>query len=838
MKPSPSHVRFTKWLAAIALVLLGTMGWAWWMVAQHGEEWKRLGVEALNENVTGTLTIETIGLSWWRSFPDVSVDLTQVSIQSPQGQEWFHAQRLGMEIDVWSLMWDHPTLKTLTMDEGSLFLEEVASGRWNVDGLLAPKERLEDNPSLASLPLMEITGMAVEAQWRDGSSWSGRLVQASIEPGLEGLSWSWEMDVKEVQGSGGDLPPLQPFGLSFSGTARQGASDKWEGEGKLSAAGMSSHWGAFMTGSDYTVELECTNVTFDALDDLLVRGPWSGKWSSEHQLALQVKLTEGGVEVDWNAPENDVHLAPAWTGLSMALNGSLQAKGSASRGQSGPWRWEVTEAKLQGAGWQMEGSVMPEDHSALAFQGKASLDMVTPFDAWVPSMSESIRSALPASGKTHAEGRLRLHPTDGFISFEGSIQLQRWAGVLDGIPYLIDAPSLAWRPSSLDADSLFVQWAGNEGWLQCRGLTPRTWWEGGALKGTVDIDATRLSVDPILTFWDHLDKRPATEALLLTPGSSLALNVSSQFLEWDNLECTELSLRSECTHNRWNIRSARLKGLEGQAQLEGGLKPGRAGWMLGLRGTLDDVSLPELFSTYQDFGQGLLRHEHLQGAVSLAGSLAMSWDLGGGWHGEQFTASLETEIRHGHLQGLEAFDDMANYLAEHRLMAPLVDPDDLRGRLKDIDFRPIDQHIEVSQRRVDLPKTLIESSAMNLSVEGVYTFDHLMDYTIGFALRDLRASASDALGVMEDDGLGSQFFLNMSGPVSEPIYSYDRAAARTHRKNAVEAEKQRLREALRGESPKDPRPKRPRLLDRVRQDQEDAAPDRSDLLNPDDDDYL
>ena len=58
------------------------------------------------------------------------------------------------------------------------------------------------------------------------------------------------------------------------------------------------------------------------------------------------------------------------------------------------------------------------------------------------------------------------------------------------------------------------------------------------------------------------------------------------------------------------------------------------------------------------------------------------------------------------------------------------------------------------------------------------------------------------------------------------------------RKNAVEAEKQRLREALRGESPKDPRPKRPRLLDRVRQDQEDAAPDRSDLLNPDDDDYL
>jgi hypothetical protein len=113
-----------------------------------------------------------------------------------------------------------------------------------------------------------------------------------------------------------------------------------------------------------------------------------------------------------------------------------------------------------------------------------------------------------------------------------------------------------------------------------------------------------------------------------------------------------------------------------------------------------------------------------------------------------------------------------------------------------------------------------------------------MDYTIGFALRDLRASASDALGVMEDDGLGSQFFLNMSGPVSEPVYSYDRAAARAHRKSAVEAEKQRLRDALRGEAPEEPRRERPKLLDRVRKSQEDAAPDRSDLLNPDDDDYL
>ena len=54
--------------------------------------------------------------------------------------------------------------------------------------------------------------------------------------------------------------------------------------------------------------------------------------------------------------------------------------------------------------------------------------------------------------------------------------------------------------------------------------------------------------------------------------------------------------------------------------------------------------------------------------------------------------------------------------------------------------------------------TVIESSAMNVAIEGTYDFDSNIDYTLGFALRDLRAGASDAFGEMEDDGLGNQFF--------------------------------------------------------------------------------
>ena len=53
---------------------------------------------------------------------------------------------------------------------------------------------------------------------------------------------------------------------------------------------------------------------------------------------------------------------------------------------------------------------------------------------------------------------------------------------------------------------------------------------------------------------------------------------------------------------------------------------------------------------------------------------------------------------------------------------------------------------------------------------------------------------------MEDDGLGNQFFLNMSGPLDAPVYRYDREAAKEHRRNAIDEEKARLLNALKGDS--------------------------------------
>ena len=62
---------------------------------------------------------------------------------------------------------------------------------------------------------------------------------------------------------------------------------------------------------------------------------------------------------------------------------------------------------------------------------------------------------------------------------------------------------------------------------------------------------------------------------------------------------------------------------------------------------------------------------------------------------------------------------------------------------------------------------------MNINLEGSYAFDGDMDYTLGFAMRDLRSTEEGQFGPIEDDGLGQQFFIQMHGNVASPDYRWD-----------------------------------------------------------------
>ena len=852
-----SFPRWLGWIFAAPLLLGVVLGGVAW---QRGDAWKARALDAFNQELAGELDVTEMTLSWWNGFPDLSVDLADVALISPQLDTVVFAKRVGLELRFWSLWGHSPELKSVTLDEGHVHVLQDAAGRWNLLDLVASDSKRNTDAKTLTVGHIFLRDLDVSWSLEDQTSGSLNLLSAEVDLPTPSNPLRWTASASNAIVTHSDLPPLRPVNVDFHGTWSLGETQNWACEGGVSLHGISASWNAQGAGEgNWSASLVVPKLTQRWLNSVWIDPPWDRKVTLENALSLNVLLQPGSTEIQWKTTRDAFQIAPHWTGLTMAVQGICSGSGSFKQ-EFGAWQWRVDEASVSGPGWALEGSLRPTSSRRIQFEGQGQLDASTPLDAWIPNVPMAAKSVLPVSGTATARGSLVWDTALGIQSMLGSLSLSQVAGSLDGQPYLLEAPEIRLESKSCSGESLVFQWAGNEADIDVATLSWPALFHGSALTGDLRIQARSIHVDPILQWWEHLDRADTETAVLLPPGSDLNVQVNSDVLEWNALSCTNLAARTKVTHNRWAIQSAQIEGLEGRAHVEGSLAPGRAGWLLSLRGTADDISLPKLFSTYGNFGQTLIRHDHLSGALSTAGTLGMSWDLLGNWHGEDFTASLQTAIAYGRLQNLEVFDDVADYLEGHRLMAPLVDPNDLRERLRDVAFEPVSQHIDVRGEEVWLPMTVIESSAMNVAIQGTYDFESNIDYTLGFALRDLRTSASDSFGEMEDDGLGNQFFLRMSGPVEAPEYAYDRDAAKEHRRAAISAEKQRLKDALRQKNepanapppeagiginnPLQPPPseaqpssetQRPSLLDRVK-----TPRDRSgkDLLNPDDEDYL
>lgn len=839
---APSKMIRVVWI--VVALTAGCAGTVAALTQLYGDAWKQQGVALLNNQIQGELVVQHVDLSWWNGFPNISVDLWEASLTLPASSDTLlAATRIGVEMDVWTLWKNSPELSSMTWSGGHLQMVEMPDGSWNFSSLLNVTP--EDSTADLHLDKVVLEDVEVQAMFHDGRLWQGQL--RKVDASQQGRGhWSWDVRASQVQLPHPEVPALHPLDVEAEGQLTWADDTGWASRGTGSLSGLGVVWNASQRPNQPPEVDVASTLTQSKLEGILVEAPWRNMGSFGHAVKLDATCRNGSWQATWNAPQADVQLAPSFTGLTMALQGECEGRGALRQTRDG-LAWEVTQGAVKGPGWKLVGHASPHGAGGVAFHGTGDLDMSTPLLAWWPEVPAWVTSAWPAAGHAHAEGTVRWDPGMVLPELEVVTSLDAWMGTFEGAPYQLSCPKLQAQKDILNAETLEVQWSGNDATLELRNVDFIQALRGGALEGELDIAARALHADPWITWLSAGE--PSDKAVLLPPGSELAVSLASNKLLWGALECTNVRTQARVQHDRCTLLSVGLRGLEGEAQVEGSLKPGRAGWALTLRGAAEDVSLPLLFETYGNFDQTLLRHEHLGGAVSLAGNLGMSWTLDGSWRSDQFTASVETSIDHGRLRGLEVFDDVADYLDAHRLMAPLVDPEDLRSRLADVAFNPVSQRLDVSQNVVRLPKTTIQSSAMNVSIEGDYHFDEVMDYTMGFALRDLRASASDDVGVMEDDGLGSQFFLNMSGPLDAPVYRYDREAAKEHRRNAIDEEKARLLNALKGDSdgptggtgtsdPDIEPEERGPLLGRKNRGERRNQNKQDNLLNPDDEDYL
>jgi hypothetical protein len=209
------------------------------------------------------------------------------------------------------------------------------------------------------------------------------------------------------------------------------------------------------------------------------------------------------------------------------------------------------------------------------------------------------------------------------------------------------------------------------------------------------------------------------------------------------------------------------------------------------------IDIRKLFFAFEEFGQEVVTSANLRGrcAVDAVFTASMSEKLQ--LDPKSIVSSIDLTIENGELIALQSLADIAAYMRENKLISPFIEVDRLEEKMRHIRFATLENRIEIKDERIYLPMMDVKSSAIDIKASGSHWFDDRIDYSVGLYLRDILVRKDRTeFGDIEDDGLGSRFFLSMKGTVDNPQFGYDRNAKKEIRKEERQAERETLKQIL------------------------------------------
>lgn len=261
---------------------------------------------------------------------------------------------------------------------------------------------------------------------------------------------------------------------------------------------------------------------------------------------------------------------------------------------------------------------------------------------------------------------------------------------------------------------------------------------------------------------------------------------------------------------------------------------------------LNDIDIHTLFYEFDDFGQTTMQSKHLKGRLTASVAFAANWSKQLEIDMPSIEAESDVKLENGELIEFEPVKAMSKFIK--------VD------ELSHIYFSNLSNHIVIRDRKILIPTTEIQSSALNLSAYGTHDFDNNIDYHVRVGLRELlskkflknKPKQVDADGeTVQDDGRGgSNLFLLVTGTAENPKVRYDVGAVKNKIKEDLKKEKFVLKDILKKEfGPKDAgnkddgnnqnsTPKDDKMLNfdknKKKKDKKNATPDNQPVIEWDD----
>ena len=805
--------RLLRWAVVVLVVLGGFTAWLAWQA--QGLEARV--IEAVRPHLATDVAIGSVSVSLWSVWPDVEVILGDVAVEDAvdRGRNFLELQEVGFRMSCLPLLENRLEVKALRLEGGRIRLNRKKDGRENwhfwVDS------DAEEGPELEgwNVDALGLREVRVEGAWEGSGApvtWAGTVGESDVAlNSLEGgLAWAGRLDADGVELQTGDDVWVDGRVL------RSELSGRLEGDRVTVLLGDSRYGSATssvpLTGvmesesGDFRMALSSPSLSMAAVEAVLppnmreVLAPVLDGVTGSAEVELSIgRCTAGEV---WTGPED-----AAWDGV-WAVRLGRNGRGGLSwmegpRGAS--WTSGAVVVMSGASGWKAAGPSIGVDVAGGEFKGSAELtEAKDRMNVKVDGRGVFRPAGVwPWLGLEENSGGAAVALSDGGrIDVQGSLELVKQAGqwsdwmVAEGTS--VTASDVAWKlggaamgVKDVQVDVLEEnQWNLAVSGVEVPGVVGSAQVQGRGDGGVVSVDLDAVDVDEMTAWWAGQETADgATQTRSFT--GTWDVDVRCGRLTQGPLTLDGGILSARFVDEVLTVSAFEAKGMGGRLEATGRVDDTG----LVMDGRLEEADLAQFMEETSGLGQATLLPRHVRGKAWVEGQVGYAFGRMGAlpW-------AVDTRIRleDAELIGFELLQQIPDVLESDRKYRMIADAQDLRRRLTRVQFEPMDLRVQLEQGLIALDPVEIVSDAMDVGVEGWHRLGGPMDFTLDFALRDLKSGEGE-FGPVAEDGLGHRFFLAMRGTLAEPEFGYDRMAHKEHRRAERQGALDRLRGALRGE---------------------------------------
>lgn len=772
-------------------------------------------IQEVNQHLKAKVKVQEVDLSFWGSFPNVSVDFNEVFIQDSyeNANEYdtlLYSEKVRLKFnasDIWNEIYD---VKEIELFPGSLQIKIDSLGNVNYDVLKTTEDTTSN--SNFNLTLEKVNLNEVRFQFKNQASnqyYSTYIDELELEGAFSEKEYTLHsksnLFVNQIK-SGNvaliknksayfDLNILVNQEIGFFEIPKANifiANLPFELDGKVTKEDLSFH----ISAKKLELKDVANNFTLSTIEDLK---KFSGTGTVQFDAFIKGEIASN------NPPEINCDFSIAngqLTEPSLDLKVSkIKLKGKyTNQGGENKEFLKLSNVSFSTIGGPFVGNLLITHFKAPILKGnaKGNLDLAILQRLFSFSSLESILGNVSLNSKFEIQSILQANQTYRFNAkkIEGNIALKnvslqlkedkRLFEKLNGNVYL--------RDEQIGVEELQVKVGKTD--LLVNGVFDNIF--------NYLNHKSELNADVVINsdFIDIQDLSTETKEEQISDGKdwilpndiigSISLNAKEIKYETHSFK----RLKTDLKINKRTLNFSHLQVQNAEAIITGKLLiEERTPETFTITTTIrsNDIDLKAMFKEWNNFEQDVIQADNVDGKIAVNLFFSAPFSLQSGVLKNAIRSDIHLKIENGRLVNLSSFEEISKSLrgSSAKLVISKKTAEDLEKKLLNLQFETLENTLKIENGQIEIPEMTIKSNALDVNLYGKHGFNDIIDYHFSFRFREIKTTKNDQeFGTVEDDQSGVKIFLQMFGNIDDPSFKWDKDAKKAEAKeNRVQAKK-------------------------------------------------